>query len=192
MKKLIVEALGTGLLAFTAILSNGDAFAIASILAISIIAFGNISGGHFNISITMAMWSRKLISFMDAVKYSIAQVVGAVLAIALVNILSDNGILQMGDVMGGTIGNNTWVAELIASAVLLIALFGCMRNKMTIALGVALAHVVLIPLGFMINTSLTIAQFFNGGSLYVLLIIAISQIVGGILAEKLDARLYRK
>ena len=192
MKKLIVEAIGTGLVAFTAMLSNGDAFAVASIFAISIIAFGSISGGHFNISITMAMWSRKLISFMDAIKYSIAQVVGAVLAIALANMLSNNEILQMGDVMSGSIGTHTWIVELIASAVLLIAVFGCMRNKMTIALGVALAHVALIPLGFMINTSLTIAQFFNGGSLFVLLIIAVSQIVGGILAEKMDAKLHKK
>ncbi len=192
MKKLIVEAIGTGLLAFTAMLSNGDAFAIAGVLAISMIAFGNISGGHFNIAITMAMWSRKVISFMEAVKYSLAQVVGAVLAIALVNMLSDNEILQMGDVMGGTIGKNTWIVELIASAVLLIAFFGCIRNKMTPALGVALAHIVLIPLGFMVNTSVTIAQFFNGGSLYVLAIIAISQIAGGILAEKLEAKLNKK
>jgi len=192
MKKLIVEAIGTGLLAFTAMLSNGDAFAIAGVLAISMIAFGNISGGHFNIAITMAMWSRKVISFMEAVKYSLAQVVGAVLAIALVNMLSNNEILQIRDVMGGTIGKNTWIVELIASAVLLIAFFGCIRNKMTPALGVALAHIVLIPLGFMVNTSVTIAQFFNGGSLYVLAIIAISQIAGGILAEKLEAKLNKK
>ena len=192
MKKLIVEAIGTGLLAFTAMLSNGDAFAIAGVLAISMIAFGNISGGHFNIAITMAMWSRKVISFMEAVKYSLAQVVGAVLAIALVNMLSNNEILQMGNVMGGTIGKNTWIVELIASGVLLIAFFGCIRNKMTPALGVALAHIVLIPLGFMVNTSVTIAQFFNGGSLYVLAIIAISQIAGGILAEKLEAKLNKK
>ncbi|MGB1360979.1 MAG: aquaporin [Alphaproteobacteria bacterium] len=187
-KKLIVEATGTGLLAFFALSSGGDPFVVASILAISIFAFGKVSGGHFNAAVTMAMYVRKEISCTDTVKYIVAQVVGALIAIALVNSLNDIQALKVGQ-LGGGVHPKGMFTEFLASAVLLFAIFGSIRSKISPAVGVGLAHIVLVPLGFTINTSIALASFLNGNALVVVLTFAVAQILGGIFAAKVDTAL---
>ena len=188
MKKLVVEALGTGLLAFTAMMSGGDPFAVAAILAIAILAWGGISGAHFNISVTTAMFVRGEINCVEAFQYAIAQIVGALIAFALVNGLNGDALLMVGQ-LGGELDGKSMITEFIASFVLLMAIFACVRQNATPAWGVGLAHIVLVPMGFAINTSIVAAGFLNGGALVAVVAMMVAQIAGAIVATKLDESL---
>lgn len=96
MKKPIVEFVGTFFLTFTvataAVLGTGAlgttggslaAFAIAIVLAVMIYAGGHISGGHFNPSVTLAVFLRGRCPGSDLVPYFVAQVAAAVVAALL-------------------------------------------------------------------------------------------------------------
>ena len=185
MKKYIAEALGTGLLAFTAFSTGGDQFAIAGILAIAIYAYAGVSGAHFNLSVTTAMWSRGEISCGETVKYGISQIIGAVIAIVIALTLQGEPILNFGGITG-PITPDQVINEFLAGAILLTAIFVCIRNGLHPAWGVAIAHIVLVPIGMMINTSITLATFTNGNALVFVIVLAIAQIAGGIFAGRLD------
>ena len=76
---------------------TGSDFAViglvhAFVLFLLIIAFGQVSGGHFNPVVTMAAAITKRIDPIDAVVYILAQLSGAVLGALLVKgILLDEG-----------------------------------------------------------------------------------------------------
>jgi MIP family channel proteins len=76
---------------------TGSDFAViglvhAFVLFLLVIAFGQVSGGHFNPVVTLAAWTTKRIDPIDAVVYILAQLSGAVLGALLVKgILLDEG-----------------------------------------------------------------------------------------------------
>ena len=194
MKKLAVESLGTCLLSLTAILSGSDAFAIAGVLAFMVLAWGGISGGHFNSSVTIAMWVRKEISGIDTIKYTIAQILGVVVAFAIINLMKDN----ISDIL--VIGNASFhfdwgqtASEFIAGFVVMIAMVASIRAKISHAWGFALSHLVLLGgFGTMINTSFTLGSFFNGYPLGAMIVLALGQIAGAIVAVKFDQIINKK
>ncbi len=188
MKKYIAEALGTGLLAFTVTSTAGDPFAIAAILAIAIYAYAGISGAHFNLSVTTAMWSRGEISCQETIKYAIAQILGAILAVMIAKWMLGDPLITVGTIKG-FVGPHKVMGEFLAGAILLTAIFVCMRNDIHPAWGVALAHIVLVTIGMKINTSITLASFLHGNALLTVVVFAIAQIIGGIAAGKLDKSL---
>ena len=102
-KKLMAEALGTGILVVsvcaTAIASGRLTQADSDLLATSVSAgltlsviyllFAPLSGGHFNPALTVASLITKHVSTSQAIKYVIAQVIGAAVgALAIFLILS--------------------------------------------------------------------------------------------------------
>lgn len=88
-KKFLVEMIGTFALVFfgagavlqhgvtQAVGITGIAFAHGIAILVCVYAFGHISGGHFNPSVTFGMLVTKRIGFGGAISYWIAQVVGA-------------------------------------------------------------------------------------------------------------------
>lgn len=117
MKKYCSELIGTFVLVFmgcgTAMLvgcdaaSGGGYILTALAFGLSVVAMaycaGNISGGHFNMAVTLAMLMRKKVSGKDAVLYCIFQLVGACAASALLAVT-----FKMGRVtdMTGAFGSN--------------------------------------------------------------------------------------
>jgi len=102
-QKALVEALGTFLLVFLgagAIITSGYFFPGSSQLLVIALAHGialalavtiamNISGGHINPAVTVAMFATKRISATNAAVYILAQIAGAVVgALALLAIPS--------------------------------------------------------------------------------------------------------
>jgi aquaporin Z len=88
-RKYVVELIGTFFLVFTvgAVLYSGSPFgplAIGSALMIMVYAGGHISGGHFNPAVTIAALVRGRIVIGNAIGYWIAQIVGALIAAAIV------------------------------------------------------------------------------------------------------------
>jgi aquaporin Z len=87
MRKYIVEFIGTFFLVLTVgctVIPNAagviPALAIGAVLMVMIFAGGHISGGHFNPSVTLAIFVRGRMEIKDVVPYWIAQIVAGVVA----------------------------------------------------------------------------------------------------------------
>ncbi len=91
MKKYILEGLGTGTLTLVVALSLNGTFPVptpvlaALTLGLFVYSIGHVSGAHINPAVTIGAWSIGKISSNDAVGYIVAQTVGAVVAMLLVN-----------------------------------------------------------------------------------------------------------
>ncbi len=73
---LLAEFLGTFLL-LTAIFATGNFLAIGATLALVVFLFGNISGGHVNPAVSLAMYLKGALSTTELVLYVVAQAAGA-------------------------------------------------------------------------------------------------------------------
>jgi aquaporin Z len=87
MRKYIVEFIGTFFLVLTVgctVIPNAagviPALAIGAVLMVMIFAGGHISGGHFNPSVTLAIFVRGRMEIKDVVPYWVAQIVAGVVA----------------------------------------------------------------------------------------------------------------
>src|SRR6516225_11704796 len=97
--KLIVEFIGTFFLVFTVgqTVKGPDgagalaALAIGSSLMVMVYAGGHFSGGHYNPAVTLGVTMRGKLSWAEAGPYMGAQVVGALVAAALVWFIKSNG-----------------------------------------------------------------------------------------------------
>lgn len=86
--KYLYELIGTFFLVFVVGMSvlepnslgNFAPLAIGSILAVMIYAGGHISGGHYNPAVSLSVFLRKKLSLNDLGLYTLAQLVGAVIA----------------------------------------------------------------------------------------------------------------
>ncbi len=79
MNKLIVESIGAFFLVLVIALT-GEPIAIGAMLIAMVYMGGAISGAHYNPAVTLAILIRGAIDFTTAVRYMIAQCVGAALA----------------------------------------------------------------------------------------------------------------
>lgn len=83
----IAELLGTFVLALVAVNSGGNALFIAFAFIVLVLILAPLSGPHLNPAITIALWSVKRISTVNALLYIAAQLLGAMLALAVATAL---------------------------------------------------------------------------------------------------------
>jgi glycerol uptake facilitator-like aquaporin len=140
---LIAEALGTALLLATVVgsgimgvrLAQGnDAIALlanagatAAILYVLIVLLGPISGAHFNPAVTLAMRLRGGLSTRQAGAYIAAQVLAAILGVALAHAMFDQALLQPGTHARAGIGQ--WLSEGVATFGLLLTILLGMAHR---------------------------------------------------------------
>ena len=141
-RRLVAEALGTGLLIVAVIgsgimasrLSPGDiglqlfenAFATAGALVGLILMFGAVSGAHFNPVVTITDRLLGTVTTRDASLYVVAQIVGACLGAMLANIMFE---LPAVDLSTKTRSSGAlWVSEIVATVGLLLVINGCVRS----------------------------------------------------------------
>lgn len=82
MYSVVAEFLGTFVF-LTVILASPSAISIGAALAVAILAFGALSGGHFNPAVSFMMLMNGKIKLDAFVLYVIAQVLGGVVALLL-------------------------------------------------------------------------------------------------------------
>ena len=82
MYKYLAEFSGT-LFFIYVILATGNPLAIGAALALAILMTSNISGGHINPAVTIAMASYGKIVTSDILPYIIAQVLGGLVALEI-------------------------------------------------------------------------------------------------------------
>jgi aquaporin Z len=126
-------------------------------------AVGHISGGHFNSAVTVGLWTAGRFKAEDVVPYIIAQVIGAVVAAAVLYLIASgkpgwepDGFASngFGDLSPGKYGLlSCFLAEVIATFFFLYVIIGTTSRGaavgfagMPIGLCLTLIHLFLIPI----------------------------------------------
>ncbi len=212
MKKYFAECVGTFVLTFlgcgTAMFLGCDTpagvvgTAIAFGLAVVAMAYtiGEISGCHINPAITLGVALSGRMSWKDACGYWVGQVIGGILAgallLALTNVvkapdltggLGSNGVANAGGVGGA------FLVEVIATFLFVLVVLGATDNKygagkpagLAIGLSLILIHLMCINLtGTSVNPARSIgpALFAGGDALKDLWVFICAPLVGGALS----------
>ena len=164
MQKYLAEAMGTfalvGVGSFAIVsASAGDSLGIVSIalgfglaLLIGLYAFGEVSGGHFNPAVSLAMFLDRRITMDDLIGYVVSQFVGAIAAALVVLIaFNDDAVAgtttQSGDNWAGIVVEFVFAALFVA-VILQSSKSERVRGSALIAIPLALVaiHVAAIPI----------------------------------------------
>jgi aquaporin Z len=164
MQKLLAELCGTFTLVFVgslSIIAAGDtgttllvsiALGFGLALLIALYAFGEVSGGHFNPAVSLAMFLDKRLPSGDLIGYWVAQFAGAILASIVVWIAFDKDAVK-GTVTGNTDVGSAFVVELVLSALFIAIILQVTRSDKfgasaltAIPLALVAIHVAAIPI----------------------------------------------
>ena len=211
IKKYTAELIGTAVLVFfgvgAALLADSiAACAIAFGLTVVVmsVTVGRVSGCHLNPAISIAMFLDKKLSSKDLVGYIIFQIIGAIIAGALILYLySVHTGIDFSDIIDhGTFGANTLdgvdgsivaglITEIFLTFIFVLVVFGATaKNGMDkfagLFIGLALTMVHLVGIG-LTGTSVNPARsiglaVFQPEALGDLWIFIVAPIIGGILA----------
>lgn len=215
MQKYLAEFLGTFVLVFggvgSAVLAGshigfvGVSFAFGLSLLAMVYTIGPISGCHINPAVTLGVLLAKRIGAKDAAMYVISQVIGAIVASALILFIASSASGGY-DVMAGGLGANgfgahspgqysmaaCFVAEVILTMFLVVTVLGATDVKapvgfagLAIGLVLTLIHLVGIPIT---NTSVNPARsigpavFVRGWALEQVWLFIVAPLIGAVIA----------
>jgi len=140
-RRLVAEALGTGLL-IVAVIGSGimaqrlstdiglqlleNSIATAGALVGLILMFGAVSGAHFNPVVTVLDRLLGSISTRDTGLYVVAQVIGGCLGAMLANFMFDLPVVNVSTHVRSSPA--LWISEVVATVTLLLVIQGCVRS----------------------------------------------------------------
>jgi glycerol uptake facilitator-like aquaporin len=130
---LLAAVVGSGIMAERVCGGNvglallANAVATGSTLAALILAFGPVSGGHFNPAVTLAdAWLGGL-GWAEAAVYIGAQTVGAFAGVALAHGMFSEAVFSLSRHVRS--GGGQLLSEAVAGFGLLVAIWGCVRQR---------------------------------------------------------------
>jgi glycerol uptake facilitator-like aquaporin len=174
-----------------------SACATSAALVGLILAFGAASGGHFNPLISGLQWIRRERGLSCAAAYVVAQLFGAWAGVSVGNLLM--GANDIPHPVASSVDPARWISELIASAGLMIVVFGCSRSGLRetgpIAVGAwLLAAIIAMPSGSYANPAISLAALGSdapfGLSFPVAASYVLAEILGSLLALAVIAVAY--
>jgi glycerol uptake facilitator-like aquaporin len=130
---LLAAVVGSGIMAAKLAGGNGalallcNTLPTGAILVVLILAFGPISGAHFNPAVTAAFAARGELSWPVAGGYVTAQILGAIVGVWAAHLMFELPVLQFSTTI--RTGPSQWLAEAIATFGLLLTIFGCLRSS---------------------------------------------------------------
>jgi aquaporin Z len=210
---LVFGGVGTAVIAGEAVGALGVAFAFGLSLLAMAYAVGPVSGCHINPAVTMGLLASRRIEIGEAVRYWIAQVIGAIIAAALLLIIAKArtggydagtegfGANGYGDHSPGGYGAGAvFLAEVILTGFLVFTVLAATDRIAVVAfagipigLVLTLIHLVGIPID---NTSVNPARsigpalFVGGWAITQLWLFILAPLVGAIAAAGLHAFLF--
>ncbi len=143
-RRLVAEALGTGMLVCTVVGSGimaeslttdvalallGNTLPTGAILVVLITCLGPISGAHFNPAVTLAFAVRRHAPWTEAGPYIAAQIAGGIAGAFLAHAMFDLPILQEATKI--RTGGAQWLAEVVATFGLVFTIFAGIRQAPT-------------------------------------------------------------
>lgn len=185
-RSLLAEVLGTFVLvvagggAILAANASGAATVIVVIafgfglaLLAGLYAFGEISGGHFNPAVSLAMVLDGRIDLGTMIGYWIAQVVGGILAgLALLVVAGQDAVASTATVLGADIGIwDGFFLEALFTAIFLMVILRASASRssettafLAISLTLAVIHLALVPFtGSSVNPARSLGSGVVGG-----------------------------
>jgi glycerol uptake facilitator-like aquaporin len=211
-RRLVAEALGTGLL-IVAVVGSGimasrlstdvglqlleNAAATAGALIALILVFGAVSGAHFNPVVTLVDRAFGSISSRDTGLYIVAQIVGGCLGTVVANLMFELPAVEWSttDRSSGAL----WLSEVVATVGLLLVIHGCVRSGRTDAVPFAVGVWIGGAYWFTSSTSFanpavtiarTLSDTFAGIEPASAPMFIVMQLVGGAVAHGLIRYLY--
>ena len=143
-RRLVAEALGTGLL-IVAVIGSGimaerltndialqllcNAVATGGALVALITIFGPVSGASFNPAVGIVNRLLGLTTTKEVIAYAIAQVVGGCGGAVVANLMFDLPAVNMSENVRS--GGNIWFSEVVATVGLLVVIHGTIRARRT-------------------------------------------------------------
>jgi glycerol uptake facilitator-like aquaporin len=142
-KRLAAECLGTGLLVATVVGSGimgeklaggnialallGNTLPTGAILVVLILAFGPISGAHFNPAVSLAMGLRREHPWREFIPYVVAQIIGGCLGTLVAHGMFELPLLEFA--IKARTGPAQWFAEFVATFGLIVTILAVSRFK---------------------------------------------------------------
>lgn len=214
MKKYLAEFIGTFVLTFVgcgaAALSGGvegvlGVLGIAMAFGLAIVAMaysiGNISGCHINPAVSLAMLINKKMDSKDFIGYVVSQVLGAIVATALLKLIGSmcnpiiTGLGTNGYGSLSYVGLDIWgalIIEVVLTLIFVLAILGVTSKKefssvsgIVIGLTLAFVHIIGIPLtGTSVNParSLGPALIAGGQALNQVWVFILGPLLGAVIA----------
>jgi aquaporin Z len=184
MQKYLAEVLGTFTLVFggsLAILSSGAgggpllvvvglAFGLA--LLAGLYAFGEVSGGHFNPAVSLAIFLDRRLAARDLIGYWVSQLVGGVLASFVILIgFSQDEVAATATIPGASGAGTAFLLELVLTALFVAVILQVTKSGtygttalVAIPLTLVMVHLAAIPFsGASVNPARTFGPGLVGG-----------------------------
>lgn len=202
-QKLIAEALGTGLLVFCgtgAVIINhisqgsithlGIALTFGLIVMALIYSLGHISGAHFNPAVSIGFYASGRFPLKELTPYIVAQVIGAIVASALLKMLFPESPI-LGETLPAGAISQTFILEVILTFLLMLVIMQVSTGPKEIGTHAALAIGGTVGLealfagpitGASMNPARSIAPALMQGNFNHLWIYIVAPIVGALLA----------
>jgi glycerol uptake facilitator-like aquaporin len=140
-RRLLAEALGTGVLVATVVGSGimaerlaggnaavallGNTIPTGAILVVLVTILGPVSGAHLNPAVTLVFAGRRTFHWPEVLPYVVAQCVGGVLGTVVAHLMFDLPPIAIGTT--SRTGPSQWLAEAIATFTLVTAILGGIR-----------------------------------------------------------------
>jgi aquaporin Z len=184
-QKYAAEVLGTFILVFIgslAIISSGGgadpggrimiAFGFGIALLAGLYAFGEVSGGHFNPIVSLAMFLDRRLSALETIWYWIAQFVGAIVASLLILVTFADRDAVKATATRSSSDARGFFLELICSAIFVAVILQVTRSNrygssalIAIPLTLFAIHIALVPLtGSSVNPARSFAPTLVGAT----------------------------
>ncbi len=128
---LLAAVVGSGIMAAMLAGGNGalallcNTLPTGAILTVLILAFGPVSGGHFNPAVTLVFLCRGELSWREAALYAAGQVLGAIIGVLAAHAMFDLPLWQISQTV--RTGPAQWLAEFIATFGLVLVILCCLR-----------------------------------------------------------------
>ena len=182
-QKYVAELLGTFILVFVGSLailgSGGDsgarlaiAFGFGVALLAGLYAFGEVSGGHFNPIVSLAMFLDRRLNALDTIWYWISQLVGAIAAsLVILAVYADRDAVKA-TATRSTSDARAFFLELICSAIFVGVILQVTKSNrygasalLAIPLTLVAIHVALLPFtGSSVNPARTLGPDLVGAT----------------------------
>lgn len=136
VRALLAEFVGTFVLAGAVLASINGTIAVPTpliagiTLSLFVLSVGNVSGTHINPAVTLGLWSVKKIDSASAMGYIVAQVAGALLAGAVMEMLVGDAFKNVGADWFGDLDWSALSAEAIGMGVFTFGIAGAVHNKL--------------------------------------------------------------
>jgi aquaporin Z len=200
-RRLAAELLGTFVLVFigcTSIVAaaRGDApsllvaaFGFGLALLAGLYAFGEVSGGHFNPAVSLAMFLDGRLELRDMASYWIAQVAGAILA-SLVLLMATSQAAVASTATVPASNGSAFLIELVMTAIFVAVILQASRSSvfgtsalLAIPLALVTIHLAAIPFsGSSVNPARTLGPALVGDTWTGVWIYLTAPFIGGVIA----------